>query len=211
MKIFPLLFFFFSLFSSDLFAQIHLEKLLEERVDLSKLQVGKAVFFDFVAGEIQKMPLGVGANSQVSFDVCHFPYKGQPLENLKTKAGKDIKYLSTPSCQQLILRKLLVQGYGYKPFRLSPYRDRQCMLNIIKLMQPLFVVYSLQIEEPAKGKCDYCVAMSKYQAKKVVKLQDTLNKFCGVEAGKVGDFTADLSQTVEAAMRKKAQALSSAP
>lgn len=196
--------FIFSL-SSYALGQIKLDRLLNDRVDLSKLEVTKDSFFAFIARDIAAKPIGYRSYSQVAFDACDYPYKEKALKLYRDPKGKELKYLSNPTCEQTILHKVLRASYRYEMKKLSSYRHRQCLLNLSKIIDPILVLYALQIEEPTKGPCSYCNSMMKHRAKSVFKAQEQINKFCGKEAGKTAKFIMDLSEVVEGAMRTKSQ------
>ncbi len=184
-------------------AQLGFQELVKDQVNLATLSVTKESFFAFLQQDIATKPLGLGPGSQVTFDLCHYPVQGRPLAALRTELGKEIKFLSNPSCQQIVLKKILASSYDYKPHNLSAYRDRQCTLGLIKMFKPILAYYSIQIEEPAKAPCPYCDSMAQYQAQQIFKEQGKINTLCGVEAGKTAKFVGDLSTEVERIMREK--------
>lgn len=184
-------------------AQLGFQELVKDQVHVEKLSITKESFFAFLQQDLNAKPLGLGPGSQVNFDLCHYPAQGKPLASQRNELGKEIKFLSNPSCQQIVLKKILISSYGYKPNSLSSYRDRQCTLGLIKMFKPILAYYVIQIEEPAKAACPYCDSMAQYQAQQIFKEQGKVNTLCGVEAGKTARFIGDLSNEVERILKEK--------
>ena len=189
------------------FAQIGYKALTSDRLDLKALKITKEEFFDFTAKTIKTNPLGLGPSTILHFKLCEFQIKGRALSEYKTLKGKEIAFLSNPSCKQVVLRKILVESYGFRQDRLSSYRNRQCLLDVTEIVGPIVNFFATQIEEPAKKDCPHCNSMAQSKAKTLFKAQGQINKTCGVEAGKTGKFVAEFSEIVEQAMREKVENL----
>ena len=113
------------LLAPALWAQIDLKQIGQDRVDTQNLKVEKPAFYRFVAGVVKTSKPGLGNYGQVNLPLCQFEVGGVPLENLKNEAGKHIKFLSNPSCSQLVLEKLLVGGYGYDEKTIKSYQSKR--------------------------------------------------------------------------------------
>ncbi|MDX2470335.1 MAG: hypothetical protein QNL04_07145 [SAR324 cluster bacterium] len=203
MKAFMLIFYSVFFLANSLFAQIGYKALTADRIELKTLKISKDQFFAYTRNTILSNPLGLGVSTLVPFELCDYPVKGKKLSSYNTPEGKGIIFLSSPSCKQIVLRKVLVQSYDFKGDNISNYRNRQCLLDITEIIGPLLQFFATQIEEPAKKDCPHCQSMAQYKAKVLYKAQGQINKTCGVEAGKTAKFVADFSQVVEASMKEK--------
>lgn len=192
-----------TLFPLVTLAQIDLfKKATQDQIDLESLTFTKEQIFEHVDREIQNKPLGVGKFGEVILHLCDLTIEGRRLSDLKNMENRAIRLLSNPSCDQIILRKMLQTSYDYKEENLVRYRDRQCVMGLSKVIKPLLAYYALLIEEPVKG-CNYCQTRQKVKANAIMKEQTNTSKFCGVEAGKVVRFVRELSEEIEKSMRKK--------
>lgn len=185
------------------FGEINFSAIQKERIDLKKLEIEKQQFFDFVAEKVNSKRKGLGLYGRVSFIPCSIKVDGVELSSYKNLKGRDVKYLSNPSCGQLVLGKVLKKGYGYDSGKLSTYGNRQCLLTIEKIFSPILEYYTILYEERAKKSCSNCDFAEKKRLSKIGKIQSKIEDSCGSEYSKVDAFLAELGLVIEKAFKEK--------
>ena len=98
-----------------LFAQADLKKTLTtNQIDLRTLKINKEQFFQLVENEIKASPLGVDSYGQANIQMCNLTTPQGHLHDLRNEEGREIKNLSNPSCDQIVLSKVLKESFQYK-------------------------------------------------------------------------------------------------
>ena len=192
-----------SLSAPSMEARIKFDKIKQDKVDLKKLEFTKDQFFTFLTGEISKRPKGLGTYGEVSVPLCNIKVRGTTLGTLKTLKGRQIKYISNPSCDQTVLQKVLLKSYDYSPDGLSRYGNRRCIMNAVNLIRPILEYYTLLYEVRNSENCPECDERERGKLSKVSDLQGKLEENCGQEFQKIVRFMEDLDISVESAYRKK--------
>lgn len=172
-------------------------------IDLEKLKLNKDAFFSYVTTSVHENPFGLQAYGQVPFRACNFELNGRKLFDYKTIEGRENRYISNPSCDQIVIRRLLENSYNYQKGNLSSYQNRMCLRSIEKIFSPLLEYYTIHYEEKSKKGCPRCDEKEQERMDKIVSFQEKIIENCLQEQEKVIQFLNELDQTIEAAFKSK--------
>ncbi|MDT8448059.1 MAG: hypothetical protein RRB13_14295 [bacterium] len=202
-----LFFVFVTGFSSNAQAQLNLDQLGPEGVDLSKVVINKELFLDFVGREVAQKKPGLGTYGKVELDLCSFPVNGRPLKELKTLQGKSIRLFSNPSCEQWVLRQLLDRSYGFSDQPLSTYQMRRCISETTKAFSPMMEYYTVLYEVPVLSDCAFCEIQKKRRLSQIQDANEKVKSYCEEAVPEVQRFLQDLSGRLDQAFKLKAEGL----
>ena len=183
-------------------AKINFTEIKKQKINLNDLKINKEVLFRFLENSIKGRKKGLGTYGRVSLVLCNLPIAGRPLSDYKTEKGREIRFLSNPSCGQLILAKVLEDGYLYEQKALSGYDNRRCLLVVEKIFSPLLEYYTILYEERGT-ECEYCAQQERERLVKISSVQAEITDKCSQESGKVLKFLDDLDQVIEKAYQSK--------
>lgn len=200
-KILFLLFLF--CFSSPVIAKINFKAVTDDRIDIETIELTKNDFFTFLDEFIKSRPKGLGNYGTVAFQACEYKINNMRLIDHKTMEGKEIKFLTNPTCDQVFIKKVLEKGYQYQSGNLTYYENRKCLLNIESIFSPILEYYTLKYEERTAGNCSSCDFKEDERLKKILRIQDLIQKSCKSETAKVVEFLADFDANVEKSMKEK--------
>ncbi|MFH2131067.1 MAG: hypothetical protein ABIK68_11905 [bacterium] len=172
-------------------------------INLEKLNLTKEMFFAFVTTSVHTNPFGLQAYGQVPFRVCDFKLDNRDLFDYKTVDGRLNRFLSNPSCDQIVLLRLLENSYQYRKDNLSPYENRSCILSMEKIFSPLLEYYTIHYEEKSKAECIQCDRKEQTRMDRIAVIQDKIVQDCGKEQGKVVQFLKELDEVIENAFKTK--------
>lgn len=193
--------------SPSLFAKINFQGSVQEKIDLRNLEIDKDEFLLFVEEFIQTKEEGLGIYGRVSLKVCNIEVTGQKLIEYKDMEGNEIRFLTSPSCQQVVLRRILQNSYDYDTANLGSYDDRECIMAVEKIISPILEYYTLKYEEKPSGKCNACEFKIKDRLEKILSARDRIQKSCETESNKamkfITDFDAFVEKTFKAKMEQK--------
>jgi hypothetical protein len=187
----------------DLQARIRFNSTQSIQIDLEKLELDKAVFFTYVAQIVREKPFGLQAYGQVPFRVCDLKLKDRKLFDYETIKGRNNRFISNPSCDQIVIRRLLETNYRYQLKNLSPYDNRKCVRSVESIFRPLLEYYTIHYEEKTKPTCILCDEKERVRMEKIAGIQDSIIKNCRPEQEKVIGFLNDLDETIEKAFQSK--------
>ncbi len=188
--------------SQSSLSKVNFTLIKKEVINLNKLEIHKEEVFSFLNATIKMKRTGLGAYGRVSFNLCQIPIDGQVLEEYKSPSGRELKFLSNPSCAQTVLQKILENDYSYESGTFSIYDNRRCLLTVEKIFSPLMEYYTILFEEKIK-KCPGCTQQENNRLAKISSIQVELGEKCLGENGKVLHFLEDLDQTIESAYKEK--------
>ncbi|MDH5560943.1 MAG: hypothetical protein OEY59_08850 [Deltaproteobacteria bacterium] len=186
-------------------AKIDFETISNEKIDLDKLKIDKQQFFAFVKKNIVKKKPGLGNFGRVSFIPCQFEFNHTQLAELKTIEGKQIKFLSNPSCDQIVLRKVLSESYAYNRSSINSYKEKKCIFTLEKAFSPILEYYTILYEERFIKDCPYCESAEKSRLKKIGEIQSQIRDYCGSEQSKILKFLGELDGLAESVFKEKNQ------
>ena len=193
-------------FSSVTSAAIDFDAITSDQIDLAALKISKKSFFEFAADQVQEKKPGLGTYGIVEFETCAYPVNGRPLHQLQTLAGKPIRLLSTPSCTETVIQKVLEQNYNFDPTKPNNYKARRCIYTLIKAFRPMMEYYSMVYEERKAGDCRFCDDQEKRRLEKIAKTGQKTKQFCGSNQPKVQQFLQEFSNQLDQAYKAKTQA-----
>ncbi len=197
----------FPLISGIAVAKINFSAAAKNKIDLEKLSINKEQFLSFVSGAINERSPGLGYYQTVSISPCQFKLNDQKLVDYKTLKGIEAKYLSNPSCNQIVIRKILENSYDYKKENLTSYQNRRCIITFEKMLSPLFEYYTIRYEEKELLGCNTCNTKERNRLKKIEDIQKKLAQECHSEQQKVMRFFSDLDEMVEKTYQQKIKQL----
>ena len=172
-------------------------------LDLEKLNLGKDAFFSYVTKSVHGNPFGLQAYGQVPFHVCDFKLNGRKLFDYKSHQGRENRYMSNPSCDQIVVRRLLENSFNYKMDNLSSYKNRMCMRSIERIFSPLLEYYTILYEEKSQTICIRCDEKEQERMDKIVSIQEKITENYLQEQEKVMQFLNELDGVIEAAFKSK--------
>lgn len=193
----------------DLQARIRFNSTLSIQIDLEKLDLSKAAFFSYVTEVVRQKPFGLQTYGQVPFRVCDLKLKGRKLFDYETSKGRNIRFISNPSCDQIVIRRLLETNYHYELKNLSAYDNRNCIRAVEGIFSPLLEYYTIHYEdaihyeEKTKPDCVLCDEKERKRMEKITVVQKTIIEDCRQEQEKVIEFLNDLDETIEKAFQSK--------
>jgi len=190
-------------FASVGLAAIDFEAITVGHIDLEKLKVSKSSFLAFADAQVRQRSEGLGTYGIVDFNACDYPVAGKPLSKLENLEGKALRLLSTPSCQELVIQKVLVQNYQFGPEVPSAYKARRCIYTLIKAFRPMMEYYTLKYEEAKSGNCSFCEDQQRRRLEKIAKVTQKTTQFCGENQPKVQQFLNDLSGQLDQSFIRK--------
>ena len=173
------------------------------KLDLEKLNLPKKAFFSFVTASVHQNPFGLQAYGQIPFRVCDYELNGRKLFDYKSSQGRENRYMSNPSCDQLVIRRLLEISYRYQKGNLSTYKNRMCVRSIEKIFSPLLEYYTIRFEEKSRTNCSRCEDKEQERLDKIVIIQEKITEHCGQEQESVMEFLNELDGVIEAAFKSK--------
>lgn len=188
-------------------AQLDFDQLGDDKVDLEALQVTKQAFMEFVDQEVAQKEPGLGTYGIVKLEVCHFPVNGRRLSDLKTLQGKSVPLISNPSCEQLVVQKLLDAAYGYAQTDLSPYARRRCLYETTQAFGHMMEYYTIKHVNPVIDECRFCEGQLKRRLTKIQQAHAKAQSYCGPAMPKIKEFLQDLSDRLDLAYQAKAEGL----
>ena len=175
-----------------------------DKIELELLEISNKEFLKFVHETIMDKPAGLGKYGRVSFYPCDLEVKGLKLIDYKTSKGKEVRFLSNPSCHQTLLSRVLQISYDYQKSSRSSYENRKCILAVEKIISPLLEYYTLKIELSPDTGCDSCEVKEKDRLNQVLATQKQIVKACQPESQKVMRFISDLDSQIEKSYTIKA-------
>jgi len=187
----------------DLQARIRFDNTLSIQIDLEKLNLSKAAFFSYVTEVVRQKPFGLQTYGLVRFRVCDLKLEGRKLFDYETSRGRNIRLISNPSCDQIVIRRLLETNYHYELKNLSAYDNRNCIRAVEGIFSPLLEYYTIHYEEKTKPDCVLCDEKERKRMEKITSVQKTIIEDCHQEQEKVIEFLNDLDKTIEKAFQSK--------
>ncbi len=184
-------------------AKINFKATAGDKIDLETIDTNSDQFFEFIKFTILNRPAGLGNYGRVSIYPCHMKMGNQRLIDYKTPEGKEIKFLSNPSCHQIVIRKVLENSYNYSKTSLSSYQNRQCILSVEKIISPMLEYYTIKYEEQKKTNCAACDYKEKERLNKILSTQKKVVQHCKSQSDSVMGFITDLDTQIEAAYKIK--------
>jgi len=184
-------------------ARIRFDKPPAVELDLEKLNLHKDAFFSFVTTSVHGNPFGLQAYGQIPFRVCDLKLKGRKLFNYKSPDGRENRYMSNPSCDQIVIRQLLENNYRYQKGNLSAYKHRMCMRSIERIFSPMLEYYTIRFEEKTRTNCSRCEDKEQERLDKIVTIQEKIIGNCSQEQESVMEFLNELDGVIEAAFKSK--------
>ncbi len=184
-------------------ARIRFDKPPAVELDLEKLNLQKNAFFSFVTTSVHENPFGLQAYGQIPFRVCDFKLKGRKLFNYKSPKGRENRYMSNPSCDQIIIRRLLETNYRYQKNNLPTYKNRMCIRSIERIFSPILEYYTIRFEEKSRTNCSRCEDKEQERLDKIVTIQEKITENCGQEQESVMEFLNELDGVIETAFESK--------
>jgi len=200
-----LIFLLFLSFSTvtPLWAKINYSDSESKKIDLNEEKIDKQLFFQFVQDQIKARSPGLGAYGRVSFIPCDMDFEGKPLGSYENKEGREIRFLSNPSCDQMVVGTVLKQNFGYQAEKLGKYGNRKCLLSVEKVFSPLLEFYTIVYEERKKKSCPRCQKLEDNRVKRIRNYRSKASVDCGQEQKKVMHFLDELESTIESAYQEK--------
>lgn len=199
------LFLLFIVFTAPTQALIDFQGAEKDKIDLETLETDRDQFFDFLKSSIISRPAGLGKYGRVPFYPCNMVVNNRKLIDYKTLEGKEIKFLSNPSCDQIVIRKVLENSYSYAKEKMSGYQGRQCILNVEKLISPILEFYTIKYEERKKSYCNACDFKEQKRMDLILRIQKAAVQDCGSQKDSVMQFISDLDAEVEKIYKSKSQ------
>ena len=196
-----LLLFLSILIPSSVSAKIQFDALTHTKIDIEQLEITKDSFFSFIHKVVQEKKKGLGTYGKLGIDFCKITIKERPLDEYQTLKGRDVRYLSNPSCSQMVLTKVLTKNYGYNPADRSSYDNRKCIRFTEDITSPLFEYYTLHLELRSTGDCPFCEAKERERLKKIVKIRNKIKESCHSKS--VLNFISDLDSAFETAFKDR--------
>ena len=184
-------------------AKVNFKSISVEKIDLDNLKINKSKFFDYIKDTIRDKPKGLGTFGRVSFIPCDIKINGEKLSGLKNLKGKELKFFSNPSCDQVVIRKVISQSYQYKKKNLSSYKDKKCMFSLQKVFSPLLEYYTIKFEEKFIKDCPYCASAEKSRINQISDIQNKVKNYCKSEGDKILTFINDLDVFIEREFKEK--------
>ncbi|MBU2514985.1 hypothetical protein KJ966_26995 [bacterium] len=184
-------------------AKINFQTVEQDKIDLETLKTDRDQFFEFVKSTILNRPSGLGNYGTVSFHACDMEIGNQKLIDYKTMEGKRIKFLSNPSCNQTVIRRVLENSYKYSKTELTSYQNRQCILSVEKIISPMLEYYTIKYEEQKKPDCSACDYKEKERLDLILSTQRKIIQHCKVQADNVMKFISELDTQIETAYKNK--------
>ena len=191
------------LVSSLTIAKINFQAGGKDKIDLDKLVIDKEAFFDHVKNTILSHPPGLGNYGRVAFHPCDMEIEGLKLIDYKTMEDREIRYLSNPSCYQIVLRKVLEHDYRYNEKAISRYQNRQCMLSVEQIISPMLEYYTIKYEERKISDCPSCDFKEKERLDLILSTQKKISEHCTSDSTKVMNFITDLDAIIEKSYQTK--------
>lgn len=182
-------------------ADIQFDALSQLKINIENLEIKKPLFISFVEHTVKNKPKGLGTYGKLNFNFCNIPVKGRPLSEYQTSKGRDVRFLSNPSCSQMVLSKLLTQNYKYNLSDRSSYDNRRCIRLIENITVPLFEYYTLKMELKPEGNCRFCDVKERERLQKIVALRNKIKQTC--QSQSVLDFITELDHTIETSFSKR--------
>lgn len=184
-------------------ARIKFESTRSIQIDLEKLEISKQTFFSFVSRVIHQYPFGLQAYGQVPFKVCDIKIKGRRLIDYQTTTGRKVRFISNPSCDQLVISRLLEANYQYSPANLGSYENRKCIRSIETVFSPILEYYTILYEEKKRDVCIRCDEKERERLEKIALIQQKIVDSCKGEQDKIINFLNDLDESIEKAYQTK--------
>lgn len=184
-------------------ARIRFETTRSIQIDLEKLDVSKENFFRYLTEVVHTNPFGLQAYGQVPFKVCNMKLNDRRLIDYQTPGGRKIRFISNPSCDQMIIQRLLHLNYDYNAEVLGSYGNRKCIRSIEAIFSPILEYYTIHHEEKSRPNCERCDEKERDRLNKISDIQAKIADSCQSEQEKVINFLNDLDETVENAFQTK--------
>lgn len=191
------------LFAINGFAQINFQAINQNRIDLEKLKIDKQQLFGFVQETILTRQPGLGAYGRVPFYPCDMKLGEQKIIDYRTPEGKEIKFLSNPSCGQIVIRTVLETSYRYDKNAITSYKNRQCLLSLETIISPMLEYYTIKYEERQLGDCPSCNFKEKERLDSILAIQKKITDNCQNESPKVMNFITDLDTQIVSSYKIK--------
>lgn len=184
-------------------ARIRFETTRSIQIDLENLKINNQTFLAFVTQVVHQNPFGLQAYGQVPFNVCEMKLEGRRIIDYQTTKGREVRFMSNPSCDQIVLRRLLETSYEYSRDSLSPYENRQCIRSIESIFSPLLEYYTIHFEDKSRPDCVRCDEKERSRLGKIAAIQEKIASGCKSEQDKVIRFLTDLDASIEKAFQTK--------
>ncbi len=197
------LFIFFTLASVSSLAKINFSNPARETLDIETLDIGKSDFFDFVKSTILDKKPGLGKYDRVAFSPCDIEIDNQKIIDYRDQKGKEIKFFSNPSCNQIVIRRVLENSYQYNKSTITGYQNRQCLLNVERIISPLLEYYTIMYEERKKENCDICDFKEKERIDIILATQKEVLEHCKSQSDNVIQFISELDSHIESTFKVK--------
>ena len=182
-------------------AKVNIKELTANTIDLDALVIDKASFYEFLREVVHHRTEGLGMYGQFEVNLCEIPLNDRPMMSYRNVEDREIRFISNPSCPQLVLIKVLREGYGYDPSTMSSYENRKCIRSVEKIISPLLEYYTITWELENKKDCIGCDAKKRLKLQKIVSQQKRIKSDCTID--QIGQFLDDLEAAIEEAYRTK--------
>ncbi len=190
-------------FSITGLAIINFQPSFQDTIDIEAIEMDKKTFFDFVHQTILHKKPGLGKYGRVAFHPCDMKIGELKIIDYKSKEGKELRFFSNPSCNQIILRRVLENSYQYDKASVTSYHNRQCLLSVEKIISPLLEYYTLKYEVQKMGDCNACEFKEKERLDLILATQKKVLQHCHSQAPKVIKFITELDSQIEASYKSK--------
>lgn len=197
--------FTFTLVPMNAKAKINFSAVTEDRIEIDKLEVSKEDFLNFVKEYINSLPKGLGNYGTVSFKSCDYKINNLKLSEYKTPDGKEIRFFSNPSCDEILIRKVLESSYDFEDNSLSRYENRTCVLATKRIFSPILEYYSLKFEERDSENCQSCDFKERNRLNRILTIQKDIQRSCKSATDNVVEFVSDFDVLAEETYRTKNQ------
>jgi hypothetical protein len=191
------------LLSLTSFGKIDFQAVNQDKIDLETFDIDKQQFFEFVKESILTRQPGLGKYGRVSFYPCDMKLGELKINEHKTPAGKEVRFLSNPSCDQIVIRKVLENSYRYDKNAVTAYKNRQCLLSLEKIISPMLEYYTIKYEESRKNDCSTCEFKEKERLDLIIATQKKIVENCQTENSKVMSFVTELDAQIESGYKAK--------
>ncbi len=174
-----------------------------DTIDIETLNINKKQFLEFLGNTITSRKPGLGKYGRVAFYPCDYKIDERRLIDYKTPAGKEIKFMTNPSCHQIVLRRVLENSYRYNVESLSSYGNRQCILSVEKIISPILEYYTIKFEENKDNNCSSCPSKEQTRLDRILATQKKIIERCSNQADNVMSFIEEIDALTEKTYRTK--------
>jgi len=189
--------------AADVRALVRFEASRSMQIDLEKLEISREDFFGFVTTLVHQKPFGLQAYGQVPFSACEITVNGRPLVDYELPNGRKIRFISNPSCAQVVLKRVLDLNYGYRADNLDAYGNRKCIRAVESVFRPLLEYYTIHYEEKSRPDCERCDEKESRRLERINQVRERIVDSCGPEQQRVIRFLSELDQAIEKAFQSK--------